>query len=41
MSCDPDDSKACRIEAAADRACRRFGTDAVLPAALAGRRARR
>ncbi|MFF4806054.1 hypothetical protein ACFY1U_48055 [Streptomyces sp. NPDC001351] len=40
MSFDPDDNKARRIEAAADRA-RRFGPDAVVPAALAGRRARR
>ena len=41
LTFDPDDSKARRIEAAADRARRRFGPDAVVPAALAGRRARR
>ncbi|MFF5019470.1 hypothetical protein [Streptomyces sp. NPDC001165] len=41
LTFDADDTKARRIEAAADRARRRFGNDAVLPAALAGRRARR
>ncbi|MFM9462782.1 DNA polymerase thumb domain-containing protein [Streptomyces scabiei] len=41
LTFDPDDSKARRIEAAADRARRRFGPDAVVPAALAGRRVRR
>ncbi|MDF3141801.1 MULTISPECIES: helix-hairpin-helix domain-containing protein [unclassified Streptomyces] len=40
LTFDPDDTKARRIEAAADRARRRFGVDAVLPAALAGRRGR-
>ncbi|MFJ3310895.1 hypothetical protein ACIPSA_49795 [Streptomyces sp. NPDC086549] len=41
LTFDPDDTKARRIEAAADRARRRYGTDAVLPAALAERRVRR
>jgi DNA polymerase-4 len=40
LTFDPDDTKARRIEAAADRARQRFGTDAVLPATLAGRRGR-
>ncbi|MFF6979398.1 helix-hairpin-helix domain-containing protein [Streptomyces sp. NPDC008343] len=37
LTFDPNDSKAYRIETAADRARRRFGPDAVLPAALARR----
>ncbi|MFK0127090.1 DNA polymerase thumb domain-containing protein [Streptomyces nigra] len=35
LTLDPDDNKAYRVEAAADRARRRFGQDAVLPATLA------
>ncbi|MGX4694566.1 DNA polymerase Y family protein [Streptomyces sp. JNUCC 63] len=41
LTFDPGGTKARRIEAAADRARRRFGADAVLPAALSGRRVRR
>ncbi|MER5227893.1 hypothetical protein ABT032_47655 [Streptomyces flaveus] len=38
LTFDPGDDKARRIEAAADRARQRFGTDAALPATLASRR---
>ncbi|MFD5079640.1 helix-hairpin-helix domain-containing protein [Streptomyces sp. NPDC058371] len=41
LTFDPGDTKARCIESAADRARQRFGTDAVVPAALAGRRGRR
>jgi hypothetical protein len=40
LTLDPDDAKARRLEAAADRARHRFGTDSVLPATLARLRTR-